>query len=899
MNLKMINILFVIIVLLETSCVESADIKKINNELINQSNLDVNSQTQTDTQLITQTGTVSIIQSDTNITVESNTSTQTEDDGAQIILPALPTIPVIPTLPVILDETDPVTQTNTDITQLPISISENCQSSQYVAGIKYNNLDVVFNKQAAYSCKISGWCSSTAGFAYEPGVGFGWTEAWERVEFCTLSEIDTDTDTDTNDQTQSNNSTNTTTQTQVETMPANPSGLLTVFINNFIQISFVDNSNNEIGFEIYRSINSEPYELLTTLNENEFLYNDASYSNAQSIIYIVRAKNTLFYSEFTAPSIITIEQPKIEPPIIENPIEQPINPVLKTTYENKCTACHKPQGFGGDLEYPSIKAGLINNGFERLLAKTKTMSVSNCDDECFNNSAKYVWLVLFEQELSDKTLNETSIISQGVRGLRLLTPAEYKNSIRDILNVVVSDSALPKRVVTHEFKFDTDSDSGVMNYENVNNYLQVAQSISNNFDFSNTPYNTNTKNNYLAIAEKVYRRVLTISEFDILTNIYNQSSINDAITVLLISPNFLYRYELGQFDNDKNAYKLTNFEVAAALSYQLWGNTHNDWLMNLAKNNQLSTTIQIRAAAQIMIEDNQFVDNFVNFLKFYTKSYDELFEKPNLSQAVIDAMLLERQYATAYLFEQGSANIDELFNPNYTFVNNVLADHYQINSSSNDMIKVIVDRNRGGLLHQGLTQISNSDFLSTSLVKRGKMIRENMMCHTMGVPSGVDPSEIELPEVAITTAQRWDIITGADASQGQCWKCHQLMNEPGNALESFDAAGQYRTQEQAYNQQAVLIDIQTSGTLRDNTGFTNLDNYQDTRDLTQYLANDAELRACFVDNLYRFGFGQNVDSSVKESVDLVANQFIESGNIKQLILNLVSSEHFLYRTDRN
>ena len=521
------------------------------------------------------------------------------------------------------------------------------------------------------------------------------------------------------------------------------------------------------------------------------------------------------------------------------------------------------------------------------------MSVSGCDDECFTNTAKYVWLGLYDQ-----TLVEYSGDSKGVRGVRLLTPSEYKNSIKDILNVDVAQSQLPKRVVSHEFKFDTDSHSGVMNYENVNNYLKLAQSIAQDFDFSNTSYNTNTQANYLAIAKKVYRRVLTASETVTLTGVYNNSSIEDAMTVLLISPNFLYRHEIGEYDAENSAYKLNNFEVATALSYQIWGTTPNDWLMNLAENSELSTLEEIRAAAQTMTEQPQVTTNFVEFLNFYTKSYEELFEKPSLSQDVIDAMVSEREYATQYLLEEGSSNIDELFNPSYTFVNADLATHYQVNSSSNSMVKINVDRNRGGLLHQGLTQIANSDFTSTSLVKRGKMIRENMMCHTMGVPSGVDPSDIELPDRDISTVERWDLITGETASEGQCWKCHQLMNEPGGALESFDAAGQYRTTEAAYNNSNAVVDIDASGILRNNTGFIELDTYQDTRDLSEFIANDDDLRACFVDNMYRFGFGQSVDSAVQESVDFTASKFVQSGNIKELIIDLVSSENFLYRSDR-
>ena len=124
-----------------------------------------------------------------------------------------------------------------------------------------------------------------------------------------------------------------------------------------------------------------------------------------------------------------------------------------------------------------------------------------------------------------------------------------------------------------------------------------------------------------------------------------------------------------------------------------------------------------------------------------------------------------------------------------------MASHYNLslpNPSAPNQYQAINSAQRGGLLHQGIVQILNSDFAATSLVKRGKMIRENMLCHKMGVPSGIDPDTIDLPSHAITTRERWDVITGPDASEVQCWQCHQLMNEPGSALENYDQNGIYR-----------------------------------------------------------------------------------------------------------
>ena len=55
---------------------------------------------------------------------------------------------------------------------------------QYVAGTSYSAGQIVQNVGNRYSCTIAGWCSSTAAWAYAPGTGTYWTDAWALVGPC-------------------------------------------------------------------------------------------------------------------------------------------------------------------------------------------------------------------------------------------------------------------------------------------------------------------------------------------------------------------------------------------------------------------------------------------------------------------------------------------------------------------------------------------------------------------------------------------------------------------------------------------------------------------------------------------------------------------------------------------
>ncbi|MDR9827490.1 Ig-like domain-containing protein [Vibrio sp. FNV 38] len=55
---------------------------------------------------------------------------------------------------------------------------------QYQVGGDYAQGDIVVNDNHQYRCSIAGWCSSDAAWAYEPGSGTHWQEAWEDAGDC-------------------------------------------------------------------------------------------------------------------------------------------------------------------------------------------------------------------------------------------------------------------------------------------------------------------------------------------------------------------------------------------------------------------------------------------------------------------------------------------------------------------------------------------------------------------------------------------------------------------------------------------------------------------------------------------------------------------------------------------
>ncbi|WP_339898527.1 glycosyl hydrolase family 18 protein [uncultured Gilvimarinus sp.] len=64
------------------------------------------------------------------------------------------------------------------------SASGDCASPQYVAGTTYSVNQLVQNAGNEYRCTIAGWCSSDAAWAYAPGTGAHWQDAWQLAGSC-------------------------------------------------------------------------------------------------------------------------------------------------------------------------------------------------------------------------------------------------------------------------------------------------------------------------------------------------------------------------------------------------------------------------------------------------------------------------------------------------------------------------------------------------------------------------------------------------------------------------------------------------------------------------------------------------------------------------------------------
>src|SRR5439155_14920175 len=157
-------------------------------------------------------------------------------------------------------------------------------------------------------------------------------------------------------------------------------------------------------------------------------------------------------------------------------------------------------------------------------------------------------------------------------------------------------------------------------------------------------------------------------------------------------------------------------------------------------------------------------------------------------------------------------SVVDLLTANYTFVNDRLAQHYDIPNVYGSRFRRVTldpDNPRRGLLGQGSILTVTSLPTRTSPVARGKWILENILgTPPPKPPPNVPPLKEDGKEdlEALSLRKRMELHRANPA----CASCHKIMDPIGFSLENFDAVGKWRARDGS-------TPIDASGELTDGT----------------------------------------------------------------------------------
>lgn len=306
----------------------------------------------------------------------------------------------------------------------------------------------------------------------------------------------------------------------------------------------------------------------------------------------------------------------------------------------------------------------------------------------------------------------------------------------------------------------------------------------------------------------------------------------------LLSPRFLYRE--AALDR-KNPYA-----IASQLSFGLWDTSPDPTLTQAASSGALQTPEQISQQAQRMANDPRAWTKLREFLLFWLK-VDEVPDivKSTKSFPTFDGTTATDLRSSLELFLEKTAWSPEsdyrqlLLNPD-VYLNGHLAPIYGVNLPSNAPFQAVgLDTGkRSGVITQPYL-LSRFAYLETSSpIHRGVMIVRSLLGRNMQPPPAAFAPLAPSLHPSLTTRERVTLQTKPEA----CNSCHGMINPIGFTLESFDALGKLRSQE---NGKAV----DSTGSYQPRVGA--LAKFAGATELAKYIANSDEAHAAFVEKLFQ------------------------------------------------
>ncbi len=642
------------------------------------------------------------------------------------------------------------------------------------------------------------------------------------------------------------------------------------------------------------------------------------------------------------------------------PEPEPAGPTGEALYAAQCAGCHGDDGEGlgtfPDLyrAYPSRVAYVQKTVFDMPLANP-----ASCGEECAELVTQYIEQVLLPRAgfgasvvigpdrpdtqnpttggpvaggdgagggsggddgfdpIPPKPELACNGETPGPRALRLLTRREYENTTRDLLGVEIPTILQDLPIEARELEYDNNIEVNVITARHIDAYLDVASKLADKAVSQNRngllSCDPNRNEDQCArqfvseVGLKAYRRPLTGEEADGLLSFFGgagsfDDGMRQALVAMLVSPNFLYRSELGSPAGGGN-FQLSPYEIASALSYLFLGSMPDDQLFQAAANNALRTPEQRVAQAQRLIDDPRsraqigvFAAQWLGSDPFQTGEKDRSVY-PNYTgavQAASDDELVE--FFNHVIFES-TGTVQELFEADYVFVNSDLARFYNLSApgaTANDFVKVPVpDGSRGGILGLASVLASYAHSDDSSPIKRGVFVRKRLLCHELpapppaidNTPPGLDPS--------LTTRERF----AAHSASPFCQTCHQYIDDLGFGLERYNGAGEFRQSE-------FGMPIDDSGSIKALVGFDpdNLNGnfrsvpFQGLRQLSGLLATSPDVPDCLAKQYFRYTRGYKERESDACTIDGLQKVFEASDyDLRTLLISIVNSPSFTLR----
>ena len=371
-----------------------------------------------------------------------------------------------------------------------------------------------------------------------------------------------------------------------------------------------------------------------------------------------------------------------------------------------------------------------------------------------------------------------------------------------------------------------------------------------------------------------------------------------AFAAIVLQPEALFRFEgVGEAD-EKGLLSLSRRELATSLAFALTDLPPDSNMLEAFENDELPAREILRLEARRLLDDEERPTARNRLLQFF----QEYFDYQKAEDVFKDQVKGHKHWAPALVYDLDALvmhvlKMDKevlktlLTTREYLVYVNSHRDHgnplaYNLPPDWKPTPKPVPfpkDQRMGILTHPAWLVAHSTNF-DNDPIRRGHWIRYKLLGGNVpDIPVSVDA---KLPEEPTWTLRERMHVTREEA----CYKCHSKMNPLGLPFETYDHYGRFR-----FDEQDKPVDA-TSKIV--NSGVAAVDGeVKGPFELIERLANSTHCEQVFVRYVFRFFLGRNETLGDARSLQDAHRAYRQSqGSMKELVISLVSSDSFIYRS---
>ena len=402
------------------------------------------------------------------------------------------------------------------------------------------------------------------------------------------------------------------------------------------------------------------------------------------------------------------------------------------------------------------------------------------------------------------------------------------------------------------------------------------------------------------LATEAQRRPVSARDLEDLMAFYDQAAAEDgfeigvrtALVAILASPEFVFRIEREPQGAVAGAsYRLSDLDIASRLSFLLWATAPDQELLDLAAAGRLSDGQALEQQVERMLDDPRSEALATRFAHQWLRLQDavkvapEPYFYPDFTGQLGEAMVRETELLIHHLVREDRSLL-ELYDADYTFLNERLARHYGIDGVSGSDFRMVryPDDKRRGILGHGSVLLLTSMSARTSPVLRGKWVMEVLMGTPPPPPPPNVPAFDQSPPTAdgrrLTTRERME----RHRTNPTCNACHRFMDPIGLALDNYDVTGRWRIREN-------MAPLDTRGDFYDGTAIST------PSELTRViLKRPIPLVRNFTANLLAYAIGRRVEYYDQPTVRAIVREAEQNDyRMSSFIMGVIKSDPFQMR----